>query len=218
MGNLYAARVARTGPKKPHSHPAGGCAPRRCLATPTARGLQYLLPSSRPLDRRGLPPRPPSPSPPDGYLPTRASDSPRSLALFFSTTRYRATTPRGADRPVRPKRVPRPIPAAGAPPRPARYTPVTKFRVVCRPRRREVRRLPSRTRGPTMTRAKAWLPLCLPAALAAGLLLTPTSRAADVGYAEDFALAKDRAAALGQLIPGTEDYYYYHCLHRLNTG
>lgn len=69
-----------------------------------------------------------------------------------------------------------------------------------------------------MTRAKAWLPLCLPATLAAGLLLTPTCRAADVGYVEDFALAQDRAAALGQLIPGTEDYYYYHCLHRLNTG
>src|SRR5437868_13880886 len=69
-----------------------------------------------------------------------------------------------------------------------------------------------------VTRAKAWLPLCLPAALAAGLLLTPTSRAADVGYAEDFALARDRAAALAKLIPGTEDYYYYHCLHLLNTG
>src|SRR5947208_16373130 len=69
-----------------------------------------------------------------------------------------------------------------------------------------------------MTRAKAWLPLCLPVALAAGLLLTPTSRAAAVGYAEDFALAKDRPAALARLIPGTEDYYYYHCLHLLNTG
>ena len=69
-----------------------------------------------------------------------------------------------------------------------------------------------------MIRATAWLPLCLPVALATGLLLTPTSRAADVGYAEDFALARDRAAALTRLIPGTEDYYYYHCLHRLNTG
>ena len=55
-------------------------------------------------------------------------------------------------------------------------------------------------------------------ALAGGLLLTPTGRAADVGYAEDFALAKDRAAALARLIPGTEDYYYYHCLHLLNAG
>ncbi|MBX3400732.1 MAG: hypothetical protein KF873_18515 [Gemmataceae bacterium] len=41
--------------------------------------------------------------------------------------------------------------------------------------------------------------------------------AADVPFAEDFALAKDRAAVLKQLIPGTEDYYYYHCLHFLNT-
>src|SRR5215472_10792040 len=69
-----------------------------------------------------------------------------------------------------------------------------------------------------MARATAWLAPSLLAALAAGLLLTPTSRAADVGYVEDFALARDRAAALTQLIPGTEDYYYYHCLHLLNTG
>jgi hypothetical protein len=41
--------------------------------------------------------------------------------------------------------------------------------------------------------------------------------AGDVGYIEDFALAKDRAASLRLLIPGTEDYYYYHCLHFLNT-
>jgi hypothetical protein len=41
--------------------------------------------------------------------------------------------------------------------------------------------------------------------------------AGEVGYIEDFALAKDRVAALRQLIPGTEDYYYYHCLHYLNT-
>ncbi|NIL98957.1 MAG: hypothetical protein GTO62_18055, partial [Planctomycetales bacterium] len=34
---------------------------------------------------------------------------------------------------------------------------------------------------------------------------------------EDFALATDRQVPLGQLIPGTEDYYYYHCLHYQNT-
>ena len=32
---------------------------------------------------------------------------------------------------------------------------------------------------------------------------------------QDFALAKDRATALKLLIPGTEDYYYYHALHAL---
>ncbi|MFO0808573.1 MAG: hypothetical protein U0746_08120 [Gemmataceae bacterium] len=41
--------------------------------------------------------------------------------------------------------------------------------------------------------------------------------AGDVGFIEDFALAKDRTVALRQLIPGTEDYYYYHALHALNT-
>jgi len=48
---------------------------------------------------------------------------------------------------------------------------------------------------------------------------TPTvTRAGDIDFNEDFALAKDRATALKQLIPGTEDYYYFHCLHYLNTG
>src|SRR6478735_11201876 len=41
--------------------------------------------------------------------------------------------------------------------------------------------------------------------------------AGEIGFLEDFALAKDRAAVLKQLIPGTEDYYYYHCLHYQNT-
>ena len=41
--------------------------------------------------------------------------------------------------------------------------------------------------------------------------------AGDIDFVEDFALAKDRAVSLRQLIPGTEDYYYYHCLHYLNT-
>ncbi|MBM3999155.1 MAG: hypothetical protein FJ297_06365 [Planctomycetes bacterium] len=35
----------------------------------------------------------------------------------------------------------------------------------------------------------------------------------DVPWAETFALAGDRQKVLDQLIPGTEDYYYYHCLH-----
>src|SRR5690348_15443086 len=69
-----------------------------------------------------------------------------------------------------------------------------------------------------MGRFGTWLAGSVLAALGGVLLLTPASRAADVGSVEDFALAKDRAAALNQLIPGTEDYYYYHCLHLLNTG
>ncbi len=50
-----------------------------------------------------------------------------------------------------------------------------------------------------------------------GFCLVPL-HAADIGFAEEFALAKDRTEALKKLIPGTEDYYYFHCLHYLNTG
>jgi len=46
---------------------------------------------------------------------------------------------------------------------------------------------------------------------------TKESKAAEIDYIEDFALAADRAAVLEQLIPGTEDYYYYHCLHFQNN-
>src|SRR6266849_2792632 len=49
------------------------------------------------------------------------------------------------------------------------------------------------------------------------LFMVTMAAAGEVGYVEDFALAKDRAASLRQLIPGTEDYYYYPCLHFLNT-
>ena len=38
----------------------------------------------------------------------------------------------------------------------------------------------------------------------------------DVGFIEDFALASDREKTLNLLIPGTEDYYYYHALHFQN--
>ena len=49
--------------------------------------------------------------------------------------------------------------------------------------------------------------------LAAGTAVS----AGEIGYVEDFALAKDRTKALEKLIPGTEDYYYYHCLHYQHT-
>jgi hypothetical protein len=51
-----------------------------------------------------------------------------------------------------------------------------------------------------------------------GLLTLPRSvGAGELDFVEDFALAKDRAVSLRQLIPGTEDYYYFYCLHYLNT-
>ncbi|MDB6151414.1 MAG: hypothetical protein JWQ44_2862, partial [Chthoniobacter sp.] len=39
----------------------------------------------------------------------------------------------------------------------------------------------------------------------------------EVGFIEKFALAKDREAVLQQLVPGTEDYYFYHALHFQNS-
>ncbi len=42
--------------------------------------------------------------------------------------------------------------------------------------------------------------------------------AADLAFLERFALADDRADALKELVPGTEDYYYFHCLYFQQTG
>lgn len=44
-----------------------------------------------------------------------------------------------------------------------------------------------------------------------------TAAGGEVQFVEDFSLARDRATALRQLIPGTEEYYYWTCLHLLNT-
>jgi|SRR5947209_7348170 len=49
------------------------------------------------------------------------------------------------------------------------------------------------------------------------VLIAPAAFAGEVGFVEDFALARDRSAALRQLIPGTEDYYFYRALHALQT-
>jgi hypothetical protein len=40
-----------------------------------------------------------------------------------------------------------------------------------------------------------------------------TSHGGEIQFVELFALATDRAEALEQLVPGSEDYFYYHCLH-----
>jgi hypothetical protein len=42
--------------------------------------------------------------------------------------------------------------------------------------------------------------------------------AQDIGYIETFSLAGDRDAALKELVPGTDDYYYFHALHAQNSG
>lgn len=55
-------------------------------------------------------------------------------------------------------------------------------------------------------------------AVAAVMTMAGAMQAKDVGFPEDFSLARDRNEALKQLIPGTEDYYYYNCLNCQNTG
>ncbi|MFT5496664.1 MAG: hypothetical protein ACI9TH_002064 [Kiritimatiellia bacterium] len=39
----------------------------------------------------------------------------------------------------------------------------------------------------------------------------------EIGFIETYALADDRAATLESLIPGTDDYYYFHALHYQQT-
>lgn len=42
--------------------------------------------------------------------------------------------------------------------------------------------------------------------------------AVEMGFDEEFSLAEDRSVPLKQLIPGTEDYYYYNCLYHQQRG
>ena len=50
------------------------------------------------------------------------------------------------------------------------------------------------------------------------LASTAAAQGTPIGFEEEFALSLDRTATLEQLIPGTEEYYYYHCLHLQNQG
>lgn len=60
-------------------------------------------------------------------------------------------------------------------------------------------------------------PLSLLVSLLA-LTLTLGAAPGEIGFVEDFALAPDRTVPLQELIPGTTEYYYYHCLRYQNTG
>ena len=42
--------------------------------------------------------------------------------------------------------------------------------------------------------------------------------AQEIGFSERFALSENREAALAELIPGTDSYFYYHCLHCQTVG
>ena len=55
-----------------------------------------------------------------------------------------------------------------------------------------------------------------PALILAAALTARTDT--DLGFIETFALAPDRETTLGQLVPGTEDYYFFHALHYQSSG
>ncbi len=65
-----------------------------------------------------------------------------------------------------------------------------------------------------MKRRPLFSTLIAAAALTASLVHPQAVRAEnEIGFIERFALAADREKALGELVPGSEDYYFFHCLH-----
>lgn len=50
-----------------------------------------------------------------------------------------------------------------------------------------------------------------------GHALSGRGHSQEIDFSEKFALAADRNVALAELIPGTDEYYYYYCLHAQNT-
>ena len=50
------------------------------------------------------------------------------------------------------------------------------------------------------------------------LALAWLGRAQEIGYVETYSLAGDREAALKELVPGTDDHFYYHALQAQNLG
>lgn len=56
----------------------------------------------------------------------------------------------------------------------------------------------------------------LPFVLAFGLFY-PIHAENEIGFIERFALAADREKALGELVPGSEEYYFFHALHYQNV-
>jgi hypothetical protein len=64
------------------------------------------------------------------------------------------------------------------------------------------------------------LPMKTRLLLLAALTFAPLALRAEneIGFIEKFALAPDREVVLGQLLPGSEDYYFFHALHYQNTA
>ena len=66
------------------------------------------------------------------------------------------------------------------------------------------------SRSPILTSALFALVLSLP--MSSRIMAEP------IGLMERYALAADREAMLAELIPGSDDYYFFHCLHYQTTG
>jgi len=56
------------------------------------------------------------------------------------------------------------------------------------------------------------------AAVAAAMVAAMPAPAEEIGFVETYVLAKDKDEAIKQLIPGTDDYYYYQCLRCQAAG
>ena len=66
-----------------------------------------------------------------------------------------------------------------------------------------------------MKRMNAWQ-VCVAVCVAGACVRA--QQAAETGFVEEFALSTNREAAIRQLVPGTDDYYFYTCLQLQNTG
>lgn len=62
------------------------------------------------------------------------------------------------------------------------------------------------------------IPVALALVVAVQGWMAGLSNAQSVGFIEKFALAEDRAKALADLIPGSEEFFFYHCLDFQNQG
>jgi hypothetical protein len=60
--------------------------------------------------------------------------------------------------------------------------------------------------------------LCVVRLLWVAFIVANTASAADLPFVERFALAEDRAEVLKELVPGTEDYYFFNCLYLQEKG
>ena len=78
--------------------------------------------------------------------------------------------------------------------------------------------LPAPEPGRSRPRSRRPATSCRWAAALAAVLLTARLPAQEIGYGETFSLAPDRDAALKELVPGTDEYFYYHALHAQTTG